>query len=162
MALPSLAEVSDLAEWLGEEIDNETRADAFLAAASIRVRSHTGRTWVDADGELDTGSPTIDSDDLEVAKSVVVQMAARVWLNPTGVVHETEGPFSARYAEDVAQGMYLTEADKALLDGYSTTVRPKLWTLPITRGDAVDTEFADTVYAPTMAPGAPIPYRAPE
>lgn len=163
MALPPLAEIADLANWLGEEIENDNqRAEALIAGASRLVRRETSRQWLTAAGELDDGDPTIDEDALEVAQQVVVAAAARLWANPTGVIHETEGPFSARWAEQVAEGLYLTDTEKGLIGPYSTSASSAVWTLATTRGDTADTEYVDTVYAPGMEAGAPIPYRDPE
>lgn len=166
MALPSLVTISDLAAWVEEEIaEDNQRAAALLGMTSRLVRRRTHRDWITDDDPvtLDEDTPTIDEEALEVAKDVVLRTAARVWTNPTSAVHTTEGPFSARWNEQVGEGLYLTATDDALLNSFNTTsTTPGVWALPTTRGDAGDTEFADTVYAPTMTPGEPIPFRAPE
>lgn len=163
MALPALATVETLAEWLGVTIsdDGEPRAEALLRGASTRVRAYTRRAWLTAgeDGDaLDTESPEIDDDDLEVARTVVLQVIGRLWHNPKGIIHESTGPFSARWAERVAEGLYLSEEDRGMLDAYRSNASPKLWTLATTRGDIPDTAsvYVDTEY-PDGDPGAPIP-----
>jgi hypothetical protein len=127
----SVASVHDLAAWLGEDIDNEARAEAILAAASTLVRSRTGRAWVDADGEQ---LEDVTDNDFELVKTVVVQVAARVWLNPRGLTQETTGPFSTTLAAWASLGLSLTEDEAAMLpvvrDG-----RPGLWTQATTRED---------------------------
>jgi hypothetical protein len=123
---PALATVEDLGRWPGVVIGNDqTSAEALLAAASALVRRHCRQTWLDDDGELE--------DDIPPAVGVVVvQVAARVWNNPTGVVHDVAGPFSARYAEWVAAGLVLTDTEKAMLPAPPTS---GLWAQGTTRGD---------------------------
>lgn len=168
MALPPLVTVDDLSDWLGQPIEeDDPRAGAVLRAASTLVRRETGRDWVlegEEDPTLDESEPTIDEDDLEVAQTVVKQVATRVWANPTGVVHETTGPFSARYSEDVAQGLFLTDTEKEMLAAYKTTSRPSLWTLATTRlaspGVTDMGLLADngTIYVEVEPTGDPLPY----
>lgn len=152
MALPSLAEVGDLASWVGQSIDSEDpRAKAVLSAASALVRAHTGETWVD-----DTQALTEVPDMVAV---VVVQVAARVWLNPAGLTSVTVDDATRRWGESGTVGLYLTEAEKATLADYSATGLPDdLGTISVTRG----TLPANSVYVPT-APGPsgpPFPWYA--
>lgn len=136
MALPLLATVDDLAAWVGTiATADETRAEAVLAAASTLVRSETRRAWVVDGGGLDDSDPTIDDDDLEIARTVVVAAAGRVWRNPGGLIAETTGPFSARFADWVAEGLRLTDTEKEMLGPYRTTTSPQIWTLATTSGD---------------------------
>lgn len=163
MALPPLAEISDLAAWLGEEIDDDNqRAEALLAAASRLVRAETRREWRTEDDELDDGDPALTTDALEVAQQVTVSVAARMWANPTGVIHETEGPFSARWSEQVAEGLYLTDTEKAMLARYSTQSTSGLWTLATTRGDTPDVETVAVEYTSGLVPAEPLPWSGPE
>ena len=143
--LPALAGTADLEDWLGETLDvgDVNRAEALLGAASALVRSETAQTWLDANGDLDTVPADV--------AAVVVQCAARVWRNPAGVVHETAGPFSARYAEAVAEGLYLTATERAILDRHKPSTSG-LWTMATTRQD-VET---GTTYVDDDA-GVPIP-----
>lgn len=108
MALPPLADVADLDAWLpgvaivGDD-DAEARAEAVLSAASAIVRAENGKNWVDENGEL--------LDDIPDAVSVlVVQLAARLWANPTGLTQETAGPFSAMHGRST-----LTDDERGVL-----------------------------------------------
>lgn len=150
MALPPLATIDDLTAWLGSEPSNEDRAEAILAAASTLVRSHTGRTWVGADGEPNTD---LTADDLEVAKTVVVTVAARVWTNPNGTTQQTAGPYSQSVAAWAALGLELTKTEKNLLAGFATAVRPALWTQSTTRGD----HDVASVYVDVVGSDKPLP-----
>lgn len=150
MALPPLAAVSDLAAWVGQDIPNsDPRAGAVLSAASALVRAEAGTTWVDDQDALTTVPD-------EVA-AVVVQVASRVWSNPTGATAWTKGPFSERYSEDVALGLYLTDAERAILARYRPSGTPSgLGVLSTTRGE----DGSDTVYVPTgpLPSGYPFPW----
>lgn len=125
MALPALAELNELEDWLGVSITearDAARAGAILAAASTLVRTHTGRAWVDADGDPEEG---IDETKLAAVRQVVVQVADRVYTNPRGATQETAGPFSRSVAAWAAQGMSLTDDEKAMI-GASTGGIPGL------------------------------------
>lgn len=152
MALPSLATVEDLAVWVDEPLlPDDPRALAVLRMASARVRSYTGRTWVDADsGEL--------TDIPEEVWSVVVQVAARGWLNPTGIVQDTTGPFTVRYPEEHGQGIFLTDSEKAQLDPYRQG-RRSLWTQRTTHEDPyLRAAAASTVFIDAVDGGDPVPW----
>jgi hypothetical protein len=129
----SIASVDDLETWLGVEIENVARADAILAAASTLASSRTGQAWVDADGEQ---LEDVDDDDFEAVKSVVVLVAARVWLNPRGATQQATGPFSESVAAWAASGLSLTEAEIEMLPISESSARPALWTLATTRADS--------------------------
>ncbi len=150
MALPSLAQVSDLASWVGQEIpDADPRARAVLSAASALVRAHTGQTWVD-EAEALTDVP-------DVVSVVVVQVASRVWLNPAGLTSVTVDDATRRWGEAGATGLYLTESEKNTLADYSASGQPSdLGTVSVTRGTLGDS----TIYVPTApAPsGPPFPW----
>lgn len=105
MALPPLADVNALAAWLGVNIDAAAdieRAGAVLTAASAAVRRQSGHLYVDEDGAL-----IAVPDDVA---SVTVQLAARLWSNPTGATQQTEGPFSITHGQGA-----LTDDERALL-----------------------------------------------
>jgi hypothetical protein len=124
--LPPLATVQDLADWVGEDIEADNpQALAFLRAASAKVRSFTGRTWAGPDGELEPVPGDVHT--------VVVQVASRVWRNPDGYVQDTTGPFTVRWTERVADGIYLTSAEEDMLEPHRRG-RPALWALGTTRG----------------------------
>lgn len=113
MALPAFASSAELSAWLGEScgVDDSVRAAAVLAAASTLIRSHTGRVWVDANGDPEAGVTAAQLDTLSV---VTVMVAARVWTNPNGRVSQTAGPFSESYERGL-QGLVLTESERRML-----------------------------------------------
>jgi len=117
-----LATVTDLANWTGDSIPaDDAQALAILRAASSRVRVHCGR-----DFDSDSGVPAAVSD-------VVVGIAARVWRNPEGYIQDTTGPFTVRWTERVAEGVFLTGDERETLAAFRTT-RRGIWTMPTTRG----------------------------
>lgn len=149
MALPALATVEDLAAWLDESIDpTDPRALAVLRMASARVRSYTGRTWVDDSGDL--------TDVPDEVWSVTVQVAARAYTNPSGIVQETTGPFTARWPEEHGQVLFLTAAEQAALDPYRS--RPTLWTMRTEHDDPMlRTLAASTVWVDVEGSSEPFP-----
>lgn len=153
MALPPLAQVSDLAAWVGASIDDaDPRAGAVLSAASALVRAHTGQTWV-ANDALE-GVP-------EVVSAVVVQVAARVWLNPAGLTSVTVDDATRRWGESGTAGLFLTPAERDTLADFSESGRPSdIGVLSTTRGPL----GGDTIYVPTGPPpsGPPFPWYSTE
>lgn len=133
MAQPALAQVPDLAAWVGEDIPSaDARASAVLSAASTLVRSYTGQTWTNEAGAL-----------LEVPDDVAmvtVQVAARVWVNPEGVQADSIDDGSRRFVASGETGAYLTLGERDILSKYRTAGPKGLWTLGTTRGDASDTD----------------------
>lgn len=106
MALPLLATVQDLADWIGEDIDvTDPRASAVLRRASALVRSEAGVQWED--------------DAPEDVQGVVIAAAARVWSNPNAAIQRTAGSFSERLSERAADGLYLTDEERRILSRYS-------------------------------------------
>jgi hypothetical protein len=79
--LPPLA--VDLAAWTGEASVDPVRAGAVLSAATALVRGYAGQAWDD------------DAVPDEI-HALVVQVAARVWTNPQGLVSETVDDYSRR------------------------------------------------------------------
>lgn len=150
MALPPLASVDDLAAWAGQDATTDAmRAGAVLSAASALVRAEAGQTWVNANGSL----AEVPAD----VTAVVVQVAGRVWGNPSGAIQWTKGPFSERYSDDAALGLYLTDAERAILARHRQGGTPNgLNVLSTTRGE----DGSDTVYVPTGPPpsGYPFPW----
>src|SRR5690606_91213 len=109
--LPPLAEVRDLADWVGEEIASaDRRAGAVLRAASALVRAEAGRTWVGADGEL--VDETLIPDEVI---AITVQSAARAWTNPDGYTSERIGDYSYSRGSDFESGVFLTAAERSQL-----------------------------------------------
>lgn len=128
--MASIATIDDLEPWL--TIDNEDRAEAILAAASTLVRAKTGQAWVDAAGvQLED----VDDDDFAAVKTVVVQVALRVYQNPLGLTQQTTGPFSRSVAAWAALGLSLTDDERSMLPTTIDGNRPGLWTLATTRTD---------------------------
>ena len=106
-ALPALADIDALEAWTGDTIpDDDPRALAVLAAASSLVRSETRHTWLD-----DVGALVAVPDELGM---VVVQVAARKWLNPEDVIQDGTGPITSRWSELAGQGIYLTDTERAI------------------------------------------------
>jgi hypothetical protein len=136
--------VSALSAWVGETIANDdARAAAVLSAASGLVRGYAGQAWADSVPD-------------DVA-AIVVQVAARVWRNPSGAVSRTAGPFSESYASDAVLGLFLTESEQSVLNRFRV-VASGLGTVSTTREDP----GTGTIYVPTgPAPsGYPFPWYA--
>lgn len=153
MALPPLAAVSDLAAWVGQEISpTDPRAGAVIHAASALVRSFTGQTW--------TTNDVLDEDLPEVLSAVTVQVAARVWLNPAGLVSYSVDDGTRRWGEAGSAGLYLTQHEKDALGDHVAGGQSDLGTLSVTRG----TIDLDTIYVPTAPEpsGPPFPWYASE
>lgn len=149
MALPPLANVADLAAWVGQEIpDGDPRAGAVLSAASALVRAYTSQTWVD-----DDGSPIEVPEDVA---AVVVQVAARVWMNPGGLESVTLDDGTRRWGSGGGLGLYLTESEKEILGAHVDGGPPDLGTVSFTVGAVND----PTIYVPTGPPpsGYPFPW----
>ena len=149
MALPPLANVADLAAWVGQDIpDGDPRAGAVLSAASALVRSYTGRTWVDDSGNL--------ADVPDDASVIVVQVAARVWMNPSGLESVTLDDGTRRWGSNGGLGVYLTESEKEILSAHVDGPPADLGTVSFTTGTGYDS----TVYVPTGPPpsGQPFPW----
>lgn len=114
----ALATVAQLAAWVGETIDSaDLRALALLDAASTLVRSEASQVWADPE--------TAPAD----VVMVVVQVAARVWRNPSGAIQDTTGPFTVRWSERMGDGMYLTETERDILFRYNQ--RPPIYSIDL-------------------------------
>lgn len=145
MALPPLAQVSDLAAWVGEEIPStDPRAGAVLSAASSIVRAYVAQTWADEGAVIP-----------DVVTAVVVQMAARVWVNPDGLTSVTIDDGTRRW-ESGGTGLRLTDSEKDLLSAFVSSPMSGIGVLSTTRGEGM----AGTVYVPTGPPpsGPPFPW----
>lgn len=139
MTLQPFATVDELAEWLGEPIDEDTdqrRAERVLRAASNLIRSYTRQQWTDEHGELRDGLP-------EALADVTLSCAARYYVNPNA---ETQWTSQIDDAMDgggrkvESSGIYLTESEQRMLDGVceqaSGVVAKSVATITTTRGDA--------------------------
>lgn len=133
--LPALATLEQLADRLGMAVDelNEARAQAALDDASVLVRSETGFTWVDAEGELIEDVP-------DIAVAICLAVAKRAYENPSGATQKTVGDVSVTYPETSA---YLTLDERRVLSRLRST--GALWTIATTRGDEMETTYIDVV-----------------
>lgn len=129
MALPSLVELESFETWASRPVSNGPRAEAILSAASTLVRTYTGRMWVDAAGDPEED---ITETQLDAARTVVLQLADRVYFNPNGDTQQSTGPFQRSVAAWYSSGLVLTEEDKEQLP-LGTGARPALWTQATTR-----------------------------
>jgi hypothetical protein len=119
-------------------------------AASVLVRSEVGASvaeaWTDAPDDV---------------VQVVVQVAARVWFNPQGLVHEAIDDYDRRWENVTESGVYLTPAERDILSPYGTKPRG-VWTLGTTRGDDYADQYLDVVNADTPStPEEPIAFLPP-
>lgn len=147
MALPPLADVSDLASWVGREIPvTDPRAGAVLSHASTRVRTYAGLTWVNDAGEL--------SDVPDVVREVTVRVAARAWNNREELDSVTLDDGTKRWG--TIRGLVLTDEDREDLAQFRGNTTPAgFGVLRTTRGD----DFAGgTVYVPTAPEPAGYPF----
>ena len=92
--MTSLATPAQLGAWVSQSLDTDTRAAAVLDHASALIRTEAGLTW--ESGTIPDGIPQL-----------TVRVAARFWLNPSGLQSSTTGPFSGTFGE-----MQLTAAEK--------------------------------------------------
>lgn len=107
MALPAFATVDDVVAEMGTVTDEE-RTERLLAKASNLIRSESGRTWVDDDGELD-GTEF----QLEILRDITTSVTIRCLRNPSGIVQETAGPFSQSFDQNTQPSVWLTKTEKA-------------------------------------------------
>lgn len=134
--LPAFASISDLEDWTGTLVADtqggEGRAVKILEAASTQVRAYAKATYVDDFGDLVADIP-------DAFHVVTLSSATRVWLNPSGVIQETTGPYSITNpsAGGVA-GLYLTSAEKAMIDEAQAPANASmLGTISVTREEHV-------------------------
>lgn len=135
--------IADLEAWIGQPVESD-RAGAVLSAASNLVAAYASKAEDWATGE-------VPADVVDIA----VQVAARVYLSPpnTNVRQWTKGPFGEGYFDAAANGLYLTDEEKASLGRFRSTASG-LGTLTTTRGE----DFNDTIYVPTGPPPAGYPF----
>jgi hypothetical protein len=129
VALPPLADVSALADWLGESISDAgdvSRAEGVLGLASSLVRREVGLTWV-TDGALDADVP-------DEAVQVTCACAGRGYANPEA---EIDGGVDDSRSRRLVQeaGLYLTASERALLAGLRQTGPKGIGTVATTRWD---------------------------
>lgn len=118
MALPALADIDDLEEYLGVDIESgapEARAGVLLSQASTLVRSFTGRNWVDSEGQIQADLP-------DAVSEIATAVAARAWNAPADpwVLQESVGPF-ATTRDTKNPAIYLTKWEQSMLSNSAVT-----------------------------------------
>lgn len=145
MALPVLATLAKLREWVTVTQASDAKCNSALAAASALVRSYTERPngWVKTDGTLDVVPDPV--------AEATVNVARRRALSPDdGVTDESAGPFSVK--RDT--GLWLSATDKLLLDYY----RHSAGVVSMGTKTAL-AEHGELITAPGDLPGSdPIPW----
>lgn len=125
--LPPLVTLADLEDEVEDSaVLTSSRASRIINRASTLVRGYTRATFVDENNEL--------TDVPDAAFEVTLSVSARAWRNPTGVIQDTTGPFTVRYPEQQAEGAYLTDAEKQMLD--TLRAKARLWTQSLEKDDA--------------------------
>ena len=148
MPAAPIATAADLGAFVGEDIaDGNARAEMLLRMASNLVRSHTGTAW----GESDNAAVP------EAVSDVVIDVAARMWFNPEGLIGDGVDDYRRQWSESAADGMYLTAANRAMLAPHVKSKSTGLRTIATERGDL---GTSGTIYVPTGPPpsGYPFPW----
>ena len=150
MATPTpLADVPDLADWLGETINSGTadhrRALLCLRVASVLVRNEAGKTWLTDTGALD--SPP------EAAVMVTVYCASRVFENREAQTRGGIDDVNEAWKVDEA-GAYLTASERRQI----AALRGEITGLSTVRTTRVDELSAPTGLVPTGTPGVEFPW----
>lgn len=144
-----LVGVTDLASWVEESIPEEDpRAELVLRGASALVREETGKTW------------GTDAEPLpESLWFVVLQAAARAWLNPEGFTDERLAEWSGKRGAETADGVYLTESEKRACSRFTAAPRARrgIGIVTTTRGEGVPLE----TYVPVVGSDEPLPVSPP-
>jgi hypothetical protein len=109
--LATLAGVTELADWIGETIDDGSteskRAALCLRLASALVRTESGQTWADDAGALVATVP-------EEAVMVTLYCASRVFDNRNAQTRTAIDDSSESWKVDES-GAYLTVSEKRML-----------------------------------------------
>lgn len=111
MALPPLASVTNLSDWIGEPIAEEEdrkRAEGVLRLASALVRAFVGTRWYTDTGDL--------TDVPEGVADVTLAVAARGYTNPEGWTGERQDDWGGSGRKVEEAGLYLTASEKVILD----------------------------------------------
>lgn len=114
MAQAPLADVTALADWLGEPIVEAVdvkRAESVLRAASSLVRRFTDKAWLTDAGVVDPAMP----DDVAI---VTIQVAARGYSNPEGWANEAADDWRGGGRVVDEAGLFLTASEKAVLSAH--------------------------------------------
>lgn len=129
--LPPLASVENLADWIGEAIEDGSadakRAEGVLRVASRLARREANTSWVDGSNVLLESLPGEVTD-------IVCQAAARSYLNPE---HLEQRRIDDAYAAGKVKeaGVYLTDSEKAVLREYASSAFGGLGVISTTRDD---------------------------
>lgn len=121
MALVPIATVEDMVARLGKPVEDgaeRDRAEALLSDASTLVRHEAGRTWVDAEGDLE--------DVPDVAVMTALSAAIRAWYNPSQIESAQLGAVSIRYGD-----VWLTAVERERL---STLGRGGIQSIELSHG----------------------------
>lgn len=138
--VPTLITIEAFGRWVREIIGDDERDYAIvtLEAVSSYVRDAAGETWLNDDGDAVVAVP-------QTIRTVVMQIAGRIWRNAEGIIQDTAGPFTTRWAEKIADGLYFTDAEEAMVAKYKVKTRSGLFSMPVTMGtydaDAVAAQF---------------------
>ena len=138
--VPTLVSVEALGRWVREPVEDDEKVYAVvvLEAVSSYIREATGRTWLNTAGDAVEGVP-------QSIRTVALQMAGRIWRNAEGVIQDTAGPFTSRWSEKIAEGLYFTPAEEEIVGRYKASKRAGLYSLPVSMGcydaDAPAAEF---------------------
>lgn len=131
MALPPLATVVNLSDWIGEPIVEEEdvkRAGAVLRAASTLVRAFTGARWADESGML--------GDVPDGVNDVVLAVAGRGYTNPEGWSGERQDDWGGSGRKVEEAGLYLTASERLVLDQHRPAKVSGIGFLATTRVEA--------------------------
>jgi hypothetical protein len=125
-----LVTVEALGRWIRHVFTDEEHdyATVTLEGVSSYVREATGQTWLNEDETAVVAVP-------QSIRTVVLQMAGRIWRNSEGVIQETTGPFTVRWSEKIAEGLYFTDAEEKIVAKHRVNIRSGLFTMPVTMGD---------------------------
>lgn len=118
--MTALATIDDLETRLGDRVDNSSQAEWMLRHASGLVKAYCRRDW--DDGDIPDG-----------ARTVTVEIVFRAVTNPEGATQDSAGSFSVSFGPEAAQRMYLTRADREILDSIGGG-RSGIGTLSMSRG----------------------------
>jgi|SRR5699024_1309271 len=143
MAASLLAQVDELANWIGEPITEERdtkRAELCLRIASALVRTETGKTW--------------DKDNIpEAAVMVTLYCASRVYENREA--ENSTGIDDWRASREVMEaGAYLTASERRMLWALDKPRFGGLGTVATTRGEVP----AIHGWVPTDTPNVEFPW----
>lgn len=97
MSYPTLVETTALESLLGVTFDaaDSVRAVEVLRIVSASVRRAARQTWVDDEGDIEEVP--------EDVRGLVLEAAATLWVNPTGVSYQSAGPFAANFTDPLSE-----------------------------------------------------------